>query len=180
MKLIVLSGPGGVGKSTVISYLRTNESNVWVSVSATTRAPRVGEIDGIDYYFLSDSDFDSWISEDKFLEWADFAGARYGTPKQFVDEHLNNGKSVLLELEISGARQVRAKNPEALLVFLAPPSWEELEERLFKRGTDTEERRAARLALARAEMAAQGEFDLTLINTSVEEVAKRLISLALA
>jgi guanylate kinase len=92
---------------------------------------------------------------------------------------LNNGKSVLLELEISGARQVRAKNPEALLVFLAPPSWEELEERLFKRGTDTEERRAARLALARAEMAAQGEFDLTLINTSVEEVAKRLISLAL-
>ena len=180
MKLIVLSGPGGVGKSTVISYLRTNESNVWVSVSATTRAPRVGEIDGIDYYFLSDSEFDSWISEDKFLEWADFAGARYGTPKQFVDEHLNNGKSVLLELEISGARQVRAKNPEALLVFLAPPSWEELEERLFKRGTDTEERRAARLALARAEMAAQGEFDLTLINTSVEEVAKRLISLALA
>ena len=180
MKLIVLSGPGGVGKSTVISYLRTNESNVWVSVSATTRAPRVGEVDGIDYYFLSDSEFDSWISEDKFLEWADFAGARYGTPKQFVDEHLNNGKSVLLELEISGARQVRAKNPEALLVFLAPPSWEELEERLFKRGTDTEERRAARLALARAEMAAQGEFDLTLINTSVEEVAKRLISLALA
>ena len=180
MKLIVLSGPGGVGKSTVISYLRENESNVWVSVSATTRAPRVGEIDGIDYYFLSDSEFDSWISEDKFLEWADFAGARYGTPKQFVDEHLNNGKSVLLELEISGARQVRAKNPEALLVFLAPPSWEELEERLFKRGTDTEERRAARLALARAEMAAQGEFDLTLINTSVEEVAKRLISLALA
>ena len=180
MKLIVLSGPGGVGKSTVISYLRTNESNVWVSVSATTRAPRIGEIDGIDYYFLSDSEFDSWISEDKFLEWADFAGARYGTPKQFVDEHLNNGKSVLLELEISGARQVRAKNPEALLVFLAPPSWEELEERLFKRGTDTEERRAARLALARAEMAAQGEFDLTLINTSVEEVAKRLISLALA
>jgi guanylate kinase len=96
-----------------------------------------------------------------------------------VDEHLNSGKSVLLELEISGARQVRAKNPQALLVFLAPPSWEELEERLLKRGTDTEARRAARLALARAEMAAQGEFDLTLVNTSVEEVAKRLISLAL-
>ena len=179
MKLIVLSGPGGVGKSTVIAYLRANESNVWVSVSATTRAPRVGEVDGIDYYFLSDSEFDAWISEDRFLEWADFAGARYVTPKQFVDEHLNNGRSVLLELEISGARQVRAKNPEALLVFLAPPSWEELEERLFKRCTDTEERRAARLALARAEMAAQGEFDLTMINTSVEEVAKRLISLAL-
>ena len=160
--------------------MRANESNVWVSVSATTRSPRAGEVDGIDYYFLSDSDFDTWISEDKFLEWADFAGARYGTPKQFVDEHLDNGRSVLLELEISGARQVRAKNPKALLVFLAPPSWEELEERLFKRGTDTEERRAARLALARAEMAAQGEFDLTLINTSVEEVAKRLISLALA
>ena len=179
MKLIVLSGPGGVGKSTVISYLPANESNVWVSVSATTRSPRSGEVDGIDYYFLSDSEFDTWISEDKFLEWADFAGARYGTPKQFVDEHLNSGKSVLLELEISGARQVRAKNPQALLVFLAPPSWEELEERLLKRGTDTEARRAARLALARAEMAAQGEFDLTLVNTSVEEVAKRLISLAL-
>lgn len=179
MKLIVLSGPGGVGKSTVISYLRAHESKVWVSVSATTRSPRLGEVDGIDYYFLSDLEFDTWISEDKFLEWADFAGARYGTPKEFVDEHLNSGKSVLLELEISGARQVRAKNPQALLVFLAPPSWEELEERLLKRGTDTEERRAARLALARAEMAAQGEFDLTLVNTSVEEVAKRLISLAL-
>jgi len=113
------------------------------------------------------------------LEWADFAGARYGTPKQFVNEHLESGNSVLLELEISGARQVRAKNPKALLVFLAPPSWEELEERLFKRGTDSEERRLARLALARAEMAAQGEFDLILINTSVEEVAQRLISLAL-
>jgi guanylate kinase len=179
MKLIVLSGPGGVGKSTVISRLRATESDVWVSVSATTRAPRTGEIDGVDYYFLSDSEFDLWITEDKFLEWADFAGARYGTPKQFVNEHLENGKSVLLELEISGARQVRAKNPDALLVFLAPPSWEELEERLLKRGTDTEERRTARLTLARAEMAAQGEFDLTLINTSVEEVATRLISLAL-
>ena len=87
MKLIVLSGPGGVGKSTVISYLRANESKVWVSVSATTRSPRAGESNGIDYYFLSDAEFDKWIAEDKFLEWADFAGARYGTPKQYVDQH---------------------------------------------------------------------------------------------
>ena len=178
-KLLVVSGPSGVGKSTITNQLRTDD-RFWISISVTTRKIRTGETNAVDYHFVSDEHFAKMVDKNEFLEWADFAGARYGTPKQFVDEHLNNGKSVLLELEISGARQVRAKNPEALLVFLAPPSWEELEERLFKRGTDTEERRAARLALARAEMAAQGEFDLTLINTSVEEVAKRLISLALA
>ena len=177
--LLVMSGPGGVGKSTITSVLRDHPS-FWISISATTRAPRENERDGHDYFFLTDDKFDAMIQAGEFLEWAEFAGARYGTPRTPVEQWRNLGKHVLLEIEIAGARQVRSADPEALLVFIAPPSWEELVSRLTSRGTDSPERRAARLALAQEEMAASVEFDHILVNSEVEEVAAQLLSLATA
>ncbi len=178
MELLVLSGPGGVGKSTVSDYLRRNSDEIWVSISSTTRSPRPGEVDGVDYYFRSEEEFTSSIEAGEFLEWAHFAGNYYGTPKAQVFEKISQGRSVLLEIEISGARQVRQSSPHAYLVFLAPPSISELERRLLGRGTDTPERAAQRLEIAQEEMAQSHWFDEVLINTSVEEVAGRLITLA--
>ena len=174
----MLSGPGGVGKSTVSEYLRRNCPDIWVSVSATTRGPRSGEVDGVDYFFLTESEFKARIERGDFLEWAHFAGNYYGTPKAAVGEQIAAGKSVLLEIEISGARQVRAASQVAYLVFLAPPSIAELERRLLGRGTETPERAAERLELAQEELAESHWFDEILVNTSVEEVAARLITLA--
>jgi guanylate kinase len=176
-KLLVLSGPGGVGKSTVAKALRQSPE-FWVSVSATTRSPRFNEVNGIDYFFYTNEDFDNAIAKNEFLEWAEFAGSRYGTPRKAVEEALASGINVLLEIEISGAKQVRTHSSEALLVFLEPPSWEELVSRLEGRGTDSPERRAARLALAQEELAAASLFDTVIINTQVEEVVSTLIRLA--
>jgi guanylate kinase len=178
-KLIVLSGPGGVGKSTIAAHIR-KQKTFWVSVSSTTRKPRTTEKHGVEYYFLSDAEFDKEINKNHFLEWAHFAGARYGTPREPVEKALESGRNVLLEIEIEGAKQVKIHAPEAILVFLEPPSWEELVSRLEKRATDSPQRRAERLQLAQEELAAASFFDHRLINDEVEGVAQKLLSLASA
>ena len=175
-KLLVLSGPGGVGKSTVAARLRAS-GDFWVSVSATTRSPRANEHDGVDYFFISDEEFSRRVRNDEFLEWAEFAGNRYGTPSSAVEEALLAGRNVLLEIEIDGARQVKSHLPSCLLVFLEPPTWEELVARLEGRGTDNPERRAERLQLDQDELAAAPFFDLVIVNDRVERVVEQLIGL---
>jgi guanylate kinase len=175
--LLVLSGPGGVGKSTVAKKLR-EAGDFWVSVSATTRKPRSNEIDGRDYFFVTDEEFTRMINANEFLEWAEFAGNRYGTPQEKVEHALLLGRNVLLEIEIAGAKQVKAHLPQSVLVFLEPPTWEELVSRLEGRGTDSPERRAERLELAQEELAAASFFDVVLVNDQVESVVGRLIELS--
>jgi len=175
-----LSGPSGVGKSTVIARLRQAYPEIWLSVSVTTRRPRPGEVDGREYKFVSEAEFDRLIAEGELLEWARYSGHRYGTPRAPVEQKLGAGVPPLLEIDVQGARQVRSRMPGALLVFLAPPSWEELERRLHERGTEPPEAVKHRLATARAELAAEKEFDVTLVNTSVDEVCERLVKLVRA
>jgi guanylate kinase len=176
-RLTVLSGPSGVGKSTVVARLRATHPEVWQSVSLTTRSPRPGEIDGLHYWFCDDRRFDEAVAGGELLEWAEFAGHRYGTPRGPVQERLARGVPVLLEIELEGARQVRATMPDALLVFLAPPSWEVLAARLSGRGTEDEVVIARRLARAKVELAAASEFDVTVVNDDVSAVCGRLVAL---
>ncbi|MBP0448572.1 MULTISPECIES: guanylate kinase [unclassified Kitasatospora] len=176
-RLTVLSGPSGVGKSTVVAHMRKQFPEVWLSVSATTRHPRPGEQNGVQYHFVDNDEFDKLIANGELLEWAVFAGNRYGTPRSAVLEKLERGEPVLLEIDLQGARQVRESMPEAQLVFLAPPSWDELVRRLTGRGTEPQDVIEKRLEAAKVELAAETEFDTTLVNTSVEQVASELLAL---
>lgn len=174
---MVLSGPSGVGKSSVVKAVAAGHPEIWVSVSVTTRPPRPGETDGVEYRFVDDATFDRLVAEGAFLEHATFAGHRYGTPRGPVEERLRAGVPVLLEIDLQGARQVREAVPTALLVFLAPPSWEELVRRLTGRGTEDPEVVRRRLDAARVELAAEAEFDEVVVNSSVQEAADRLVAL---
>lgn len=173
-RLLVLSGPSGVGKSSVVSRLREQRPDLHVSVSATTRPPREGEVDGVHYHFVDRDRFEQMIAGGQLLEWADFAGHLYGTPAAPVREALDAGFDVLLEIELQGARQVRDSAPESIRVFLAPPSWEVLVDRLHGRRTESEDVIARRLATAQVELAAEGEFDRTVINDSVDQAVSEI------
>ncbi len=177
-KLLVVSGPSGVGKSTITNKLRADE-RFWISVSVTTRRIRTGEVDGVDYHFVSDDKFEEMIKADEFLEFAEFAGAKYGTPKKAVESALQSGKNVILEIELNGARQVRKSSKEAIMIFIEPPSWEELTTRLTNRGTESENSTLARLDRAKEELSAASEFDYVLVNHEVEQSVSELVSLAL-
>ncbi|MEN4448512.1 guanylate kinase [Mycobacterium sp. SMC-18] len=178
-RVVVLSGPSAVGKSTVVRCLRERVPDLHFSVSATTRAPRPGEVDGVDYTFVSADEFQRLIDDGELLEWAEIHGGlqRSGTPARPVREAIAAGRPVLIEVDLAGARAVKEAMPEVLTVFLAPPSWEALESRLIGRGTESAEVQARRLDTARAELAAQDSFDVTVVNSQLESACAELVSL---
>jgi guanylate kinase len=178
-RLTVVSGPSGVGKSSVLAEVRRLAPEIYFSVSATTRPPRAGEIDGVHYHFVEEAEFERMIASGEMLEYARYAGNLYGTPRKPVEDALAAGRPALLEIEVQGARQVRRAMPEAQLVMLVPPSWEVLVSRLNGRGTEDPEVVERRLAAAREELAAQSEFDATVVNEDVQVAARELLRLIL-
>lgn len=177
-RLVVLAGPTAVGKGTVAAYIREHYPEVWLSVSATTRPPRPGEVDGVHYYFMTDHEFAEMAANGGFLEHAIVHGrASYGTPKAPVEQAIADGRLPLLEIDLQGARQVKQNAPDAFFVFLAPPSWDELVRRLVGRGTETPEERERRLETAKVELAAQSEFDHVIVNDDVRRASEELVSL---
>ena len=171
-KLIIITGPSRVGKGTIVKKLLDTDRDIWLSISATTRKPRVGEKNGENYYFISDKEFRDMIDKKEFLEWAQFAGNYYGTPFSTVIEKIKKGFIVLLEIEVEGAKQIKEKFPDALSIFLLPPSLEELEKRIRDRGTEKEDAINKRLERANYEIASSDEFDFVLTNHIVDETVK--------
>lgn len=179
-KTFIVSGPSGVGKSTVLRALFQGRDDLYFSVSATTRPPREGEVDGKDYHFITADRFRSMIEEDAFLEYAEYVSNFYGTPKKYVDEAMDAGKDAILDIEIQGAAQVSAKRPDTVRIFIAPPSWEELERRLTARGTDTPEKIQKRLLRAKVELDSASSYDYFVINDTVEQAVEELRAILLA
>jgi len=177
--LFVISGPSGVGKGTLVSLLRTEHPEIALSVSATTRKPRPGEIDGIHYFFLDKEEFKARIESDEFIEWAEFSGNFYGTNKLFVEKMLEEGKNIILEIDVNGALQVKAKLKDAVLIFIEPPCFEELQSRLIKRSTESEEEIQRRLAVVKSESEQKKEFNYTIVNDKLDTALKNLESIVL-
>ena len=179
-KTFIISGPSGVGKSTVLHALFEGRNDLYFSVSATTRAPREGERDGVDYHFIHADRFRSMIEEDAFLEYAEYVGNFYGTPKRFVDEAMDKGQDVILDIEVQGALQVTSKRPDTVKIFIAPPSWKELERRLKDRGTDDPEKVQKRLLRAKVEFQTAHTYDYFVINDTVENAVREINAIMLA
>jgi guanylate kinase len=179
-KAFIISGPSGVGKSTVLKALFEGRDDLYFSVSATTRDPRPGEVNGQHYHFISPEQFMQWINEDAFLEYAQYVGNFYGTPMRYVDEAMEAGKDVILDIEVQGAMQVIAKRPDTIRIFIAPPDWDELERRLTMRGTDTPEKIQQRLLRAKVEMKTAMDYDYFVINSTVENAVTELRAIILA
>ncbi len=176
-RLFILSGPSGVGKSTVLKEVFKHRPNIFFSVSVTTRGPRPGEENGVHYHFISDAEYDALLEEDMLLEHAGYSGNRYGTPAQPIYDSLNAGKDVFLDIESVGMRNVKAKMPEAISVFIAPPDWETLEKRLRGRGTESEEKVLLRLQAAKRELDASGAYDYIVVNNTVSDAAEDLMKI---
>ena len=179
-KTFIISGPSGVGKSTVLRELFKGRNDLYFSISATTRAPREGEENGVHYHFIDVERFQKLIHEDAFLEYAEYVGNFYGTPKKFVDEAMDAGKDVILDIELQGAIQVTSKRPEVIRIFIAPPSWSELEKRLTGRGTDSPEKIRERLVRAKVELQNANTYDYFVINDTVEQAVREINAIMLA
>lgn len=173
-KLFVISSPSGCGKGTLIAKLFERHDNIWLSVSATTRNPRAGEVDGMNYYFLDRPDFEHMIDNDELVEWAEYSGNYYGTPKKYIDEHLNKGENVILEIEVQGAMNIKQIYPDSTLIFIEPPSMEELERRLRGRGTEDESTIKKRMQTAEIELLQAENYDYIVVNDSLDDASREL------
>lgn len=179
-KTFIICGPSGVGKGTVVARLLASDPTLYFSVSATTREPRPGEIDGKHYHFLTHEQFDQWVEEDAFLEHAEYVGNHYGTPKKYIDKAMAQGRDVILDIEIQGANQVYAKRPDTIRIYVAPPSWTELERRLIGRGTEDMDKVRSRLERGKQEFNAAKEFDYFVINDTVDRAVEEITAIMCA